>query len=325
MRQRAISSSRDVAGARGFDQTMRRLHSKVEAGKVEAGKVEAGKNAGSSVKMSQGGRGGLPGPIRKSVFANALAGVALIVPLHVVAESVTEVSPPGLTGNLGIVSDYRYRGISQTEGKPAIQAGLDYGHSTGIYLGTWWTNISWLSDAGAGQVSSSVELDFYGGFKRSLGDFTYDVGVLRYQYPGSYPDGFTSPNTTEVYAAGSWKMLTLKYSQSVTNLFGFADSKGSGYLDLSGTFDVGAGFNLIAHLGHQWIPAGEIAGMQVRSKDDCSYTDWRLGVARQYVGLNWALAYVDTDARGSAGECYRNAFNRNLGKSTLVLSIGKTF
>lgn len=228
------------------------------------------------------------------------------------------------TGNIGLASEYRYRGIAQTDGKPALQGGFDYAHTSGLYLGTWASNVSWLSDAGGG-ISNSLEWDLYGGFKRSAGDFAYEAGLLYYAYPGRYPPGFNSPDSLELYLAGSWKTLTLKYSHALTDLFGFVDSKGAGYLDLAGSFDLGGGIALLAHVGHQRIPAGAVGGLRVRSASDCSYTDWKLGVSTQAVGLNWALAYVDTDARGGAGQCYRNAFGRDLGKAALVLSVGKTF
>jgi len=170
-----------------------------------------------------------------------------------------------------------------------------------------------------------VELDFYGGYKGTVGGIGYDVGVLHYYYPGSYPAGFNSPDTTELYVAGTWQMLTLKYSHAMTDLFGFVDSKGSGYLDLTGTFDIGSGFGLVAHVGYQRVSAGSLNGVQIRAKDDCSYTDWKLGVTKEYVGLNWGLSYIDTNAKGDSGECYRNAYNRDLGKGTVVLSVGKTF
>lgn len=240
-------------------------------------------------------------------------------------DKATASSPHTLTGNVNLVSEYRYRGIAQTNGKPAVQGGFDYAHASGFYVGTWASNVSWLSDAGGGAVSNSLEWDFYGGYKGTVGDFGYDAGVLQYYYPGRYPrTGYTKPHTTELYVAGSWKMLTLKYSHSVTDTFGFPDSKNSGYLDLTGNFDVGAGFTLVAHAGHQRIA---VSGEFARTRSDCSYTDWKLGVTREVVGLTVGLAYVDTNARGNTGQCYRSPqpFNRDLGKPTAVLSVGKTF
>lgn len=245
-------------------------------------------------------------------------------PALVAAQSSAESSPPAFSGNLGLVSEYRYRGIAQTNGRPAVQAGLDYAHASGLYLGSWASNVSWLSDTGAG-VSNSLEWDLYGGYKRTLGEIGYELGLLRYVYPGSYPAGFTSPDTTELYVAGSWRMLTLKYSHSLGNLFGFVDSRGAGYLDLSGNFDLGGAYSLLAHVGHQAVPAGSVAGLQVRTASDCSYTDWKLALTRQWAGLNWGLSWLDTNARGGVGQCYRSALNRDLGKGSLLLSVGTTF
>lgn len=262
--------------------------------------------------------------MKKTILAVSLACAAGGLPSHAFAQASAATPEHTFTGNLSLVSEYRYRGIAQTNAKPAVQGGFDYAHASGLYAGTWASNVSWLSDAGGG-VSNSLEWDFYGGYKGTVGDFGYDVGLLYYYYPGSYPSGFNSPNTLEMYVAGTWKMLTLKYSHGLTDLFGFVDSKGAGYLDLTGNFDVGSGVTVTAHVGHQSIPAGSVGGVQVRSSSDCSYTDWKLGASREYVGLTWGLAYVGADAKGSAGECYRNAFNRDLGKGTVVLSVSKTF
>lgn len=264
--------------------------------------------------------------MKKILSGSVLIAATCFAPLSTAFAQASAPTPEHtLTGNLTLASEYRFRGISQTNGKPTLQGGFDYAHASGVYLGTWASNVSWLSDGGGGAVSNSLEMNFYGGYKGSFGDIGYDVGLLRYYYPGSYPAGFTSPDTTEIYAAVTWKMLTAKYSHSLTNLFGFADSKGSGYLDLGAAFPIGAGLTLGAHVGLQSIPAGSVDGVQVRSKDDCSYTDWKLGVSGEFSGLNVGVAYIDTNAKGAPGECYRNAYDRDTGKGTLVLSVGKTF
>ena len=266
--------------------------------------------------------------MKKRVLAS-LAALYLMAPISGMAQDKKPDEPPKsphtFTGNLNFVSEYRYRGISQTNFRPAIQGGFDYSHESGFYLGTWASNINWLSDAGA---SASMEWDFYGGYKGAIGDYSYDVGGLYYYYPGKYPAGFTNPNTFELYAAGTWKWFTLKYSYGVTNTFGFIDSKGGGYLDLSGTYELGEGFIATAHVGHQLIPA---SSPNNRTKSACSYSDWKLGVTKDYVGLTWGLAYVGTNAKGDPGpppECYRNSLaagDKDLGKGTVVLSVGKTF
>ena len=246
----------------------------------------------------------------------AVAGVAALVsslPAVGVAAGTPEHS---LTGNFSLVSEYRYRCIAQTDKKPALQGGFDYAHASGVYLGVWGSNASWIADTGA--ASNSLELDIYGGYKRSFGDFGIDVGVLQYYFPGTYDlwqaAGNPKPNTTELYLGGNWKMFTLKYSQAVSDIFGFADSKGSNYIDLGATFDIGGGFTLGAHVGHQKIKTSATA--------DCSYDDWKLGINKEFVGLNWGLTYVGTNADGG---CYTNYRGINLGKDTFVLSVAKTF
>ncbi len=247
--------------------------------------------------------------------ARALAALIVATPIFASAADA-----PPLTGNMSFISEYKYRGISQTNARPALQGGFDYALPGGVYLGTWASNVSWLSDGGAGAVSNSLEWDFYGGYKGQAGPIGYDAGLLYYYYPGAYPSGFTSPNTLEAYVAGSWQMLTLKYSHSLTNLFGFTDSKGSGYLDLSASVEIAKGIKLDAHVGNQSIPS-----TTGRSKSDCSYTDWKLGVSTEVSGFTVGLAYIDTNAKGGTGQCYRNAFNKDLGKGNLLLSVGKSF
>src|SRR5204862_7504341 len=111
-----------------------------------------------------------------------------------------------LTFNVGAVSDYRYRGISQTRLQPALQGGIDLGLANGLYLGTWASTIKWIDDAGG---NADVEIDLYGGWKGEIAkNLTLDVGALTYQYPGN--DLHPSANTTELYAALSYAMFTLK-------------------------------------------------------------------------------------------------------------------
>ena len=131
----------------------------------------------------------------KSKLLNSLILAALAVPGVAMAED----SP--FSGNVSLTTDYLYRGISQTAGKPAIQGGFDYANPNGFYAGVWGSNISWISDATipASASGASVELDTYLGFRNSFAeDFSYDVGFLRYNYPGFYASGVTKADTNEV-------------------------------------------------------------------------------------------------------------------------------
>ena len=207
-----------------------------------------------------------------------------------------------LSANVGVVTDYRYRGISQTRLKPALQGGADFAHKSGFYAGTWASYIKWIKDAGG---DASAEIDIYGGYKFTGGPIGFDVGVLRYLYPNA--DLSPSPFTTEIYAAGTWGPATLKYSHAVTNLFGFADSKNSYYIDLSAGFETGFwGLTVTPHVGYQ----------KVRHNDSASYTDWSITLGKDFGnGFSASLAYVDTDTNA-----YTSPVNgKNLGKATAVL------
>ena len=148
------------------------------------------------------------------------------------AQAQSAAPESSLSFNVGAVSEYRYRGISQSRLDPALQGGFDYADKSGFYVGAWGSTIKWIKDAGG---SANVEIDLYGGYKGAVGDLAYDVGFLRYEYPSNKLA--VSANTNEVYGALTLGPATLKYSHAVSNLFGYANSKNSYYLDASATFD----------------------------------------------------------------------------------------
>ncbi len=125
----------------------------------------------------------------------ALAAATLLSSGTVLAQARTTAPEPDYTYsfNVGAVTDYRYRGISQSRLKPALQGGADFSHKSGFYVGAWASTIRWISDAGG---DADVEVDIYGGYKTTFGAFGFDVGVLRYLYPGS--DVPVNPDTTEI-------------------------------------------------------------------------------------------------------------------------------
>src|ERR1043166_8444938 len=169
---------------------------------------------------------------------------AALLPATVLAQQAAPAepaSPHTFTGNVGLFSQYIFRGLTQTDGDPALQGGFDYSHSSGFYLGTWASNISWLRDFGAYASGGSLEWDFYGGYKNTFGtsDFGYDVGLLEYYYPGKPVPGGIRANTLELYGALSWKWLSAKYSHSIDNkTFGVPNSSGTYYLDFSANIPV---------------------------------------------------------------------------------------
>lgn len=218
--------------------------------------------------------------------------------------------------NAAITSDYRYRGISQTRLQPALQGGADYVHNpSGFYAGTWLSTIKFINDAGG---SGNVEIDLYGGKRGAITkDVSYDVGVLTYVYPSNNLK--PSVNTTEVYGQLGYGPAYIKYSHAVTNLFGFVDSKNSGYLDIGANLDMVDGYILNLHAGHQKV-SGTNTGV---SNSRFSYTDWKVGVTKDFGIVTGALSVIGTDADKSA---YASPVNgKFMGKSTVVVSISKTF
>ncbi|MGE4240184.1 TorF family putative porin [Ramlibacter sp.] len=209
--------------------------------------------------------------------------------------------------NVGAVTDYKYRGISQTRLKPALQGGIDFAHKSGFYLGAWGSSIKWIKDGGGG---ADVEIDVYGGYKFNAGPVGMDLGVLTYNYPDH--NLAISPSTQELYAAGTWGPATLKYSHSVSNLFGFANSKGSYYLDLSATFDLGSGWGITPHIGYQ----------HVRRNSAFSYTDYSVTLTKDFGnGFSASAALVDTDSNG----VYLSPGGKNLGKASVIVGVKYAF
>jgi uncharacterized protein (TIGR02001 family) len=247
----------------------------------------------------------------------ALIGGSMIAPAAHADTPTPEQAAPApytITANVTLASQYRYRGLMQTDNKPAIQGGFDFTHESGFYLGNWNSNISWLSDSNP-DVSAPVEMDFYGGYRGNFAqDVPFDFGALKYYYPGDYPSGFTNPDTTEFYGSVGYKTTTLKYSYAISNLFGFAKSKGSQYYDLSGNYDLGVwGLTLNAHVGYQYV----------HNVDNGSYYDWKLGLTKDLgQGLGVSVAYIDTNANT---DVYTNSQGRFMGRGTVLASITKTF
>jgi uncharacterized protein (TIGR02001 family) len=244
--------------------------------------------------------------MNRSLLAIAAALTITALPAWVHAEDAPA-SP--FSFNAGAVTDYRYRGISQSRLKPALQGGADYAAANGLYVGTWASTIKWIKDAGG---DASIEWDIYGGYKGEVSkSLSYDIGLLTYVYPSNKLA--VNADTTEVYGALTTGPFTAKYSYAFTNLFGFADSKGSGYLDLSATFDLGSGWSLAPHIGNQSVKHLKMA----------SYTDYSLTLGKDLgSGFSLSAAVVGTDADKTV---YVTPAGKFTGKNAIVLGAKYTF
>lgn len=243
---------------------------------------------------------------------------ALGAPLAVQA---AETSPHTFTANVGLTSDYLFRGISQTGHDPAIQGGGDYAHSSGFYAGVWGSNVGWIEDY-QGYNAGNLELDFYAGLRNSIGktDFTYDVGVIQYYYPGSKPAGLTNANTAEIYAGLGWKWFTAKYSYTLTDAFGFANSDGSSYLDISASLPLGeSGFTAGAHWGT----------FNFANNGPVDYDDWKVSLTYdmgklgdKMSGVTLGVAYSDTNAKKAV---WTDGNGEHLGDGKAYVWVSKAF
>jgi uncharacterized protein (TIGR02001 family) len=218
------------------------------------------------------------------------------------------------TGNLTLASDYRFRGISQTYRRPAIQGGFDYAHSSGFYVGNWNSNVS----GNQFPDGASLEMDFYGGYKfEVMPDLTADVGLLKYYYPGASIAG-VKPDALEFYVGATYKWFSAKYSHGISDdYFGFTNADGSYYLDLNANFEIAEKTTLGLHVGRQ----------KFKNYGAFDYTDYKVGVSRDFGFATVGLAYVGSNA-DSGSYTYSNASgtrSKDVSKSTVVLSLSKTF
>ena len=244
----------------------------------------------------------------------ALTGTAL-------AQSKAPEPDYTLSFNAAVVTDYRFRGIAQTSKKPALQVGADFAHKSGVYLGTFASNVSWVKDFN-GATKGSYEIDLYGGYKTEIAKgTTLDLGLITYRYPGNNSGdagtpgagGVTRADTNEWYVGLTYGTFTAKYNRSMGDFLGFINSSGSSYLDLSMGFDLGNGFTLTPHVGRQ----------VVKNNDPYSYTDYALTLAKDMGnGVVLSAAAIGSTAKRTPYTDFKGKF---IGNDTLVLGVKYTF
>jgi len=249
--------------------------------------------------------------LKKKLLVVALASA---FSLPAMASDVT------VSSNVGLVSDYLYRGISQSGALPALQGGFDLSHASGLYAGVWGSSISWLSDAGVAN-SAGLELDTYAGYKGTAADIGYDVGFLRYNYPGSYVAGATKGDTNEIYGALSYSIVTAKLSYSLGDLFGVSKAQGSTYAELNASYPIAdTGMTVGGHVGLQTY-TGDTAKASKAAGADPTYSDYKLSLTKDYSGYVVGVALSGTNASSFYTTVTPEA--KKLGKGTLVLSLSR--
>ncbi len=202
-----------------------------------------------------------------------------------------------ITANVALTTDYVFRGVSQTNEAAAIQGGFDFTHASGFYAGLWGSNVS-----GTLYNGGTLELDTYLGYATELGGIGVDVGVLRYNYRNASP----STNYEELYLGLSYGPVSLTYYRGVN----LGNPRLGDYLDLSAEHELSGLFTVSAHVG--WWNA--VSGGQ-------DYTDYKVAVSKDVLGVGLELAYTDTDM--NATECTAFAGSTDWCDGRVVLTVSK--
>ena len=254
--------------------------------------------------------------MKKLILASAIS--AAFVGSFAQAEEAAK-SDHEVSYNMGVTSDYVFRGISQSRNKPAFSAGVDYSHTpSGFYAGTWASTISWINDATDRTLyptaNTPYELDLYAGMKGEIGGgFSYDAGAIHYFYPGHKLGKAPDANTTEVYGKIAYGPVSLKVNYALGDAFWTSNKAGSYYVDASGDFPVMEGLTLNLHAGR----------FEFKDAPGWSYSDWKVGLTKDFGnGLSGALAATGTNAQNVGFWNFNTGY---LGDTKGIVSLTKTF
>lgn len=190
-----------------------------------------------------------------------------------------------ISGNVSLTTDYAFRGITQSDGSPAVQGGFDASFgSSGVYAGTWASNINF------GTGGSNLELDVYGGYKFAAGPVNIDVGVVGYLYPSAsddgaeldYYEGYVKPSIalTPQFTLGGALYYTPEFTGQLGDGF---------YYEVNGAYTVSPELSFSGAVGLQTVDtAGVFFG-------DDQYATYNVGGTYNAMGLGFDLRYVGTD------------------------------
>jgi uncharacterized protein (TIGR02001 family) len=275
---------------------------------------------------------------------------ALAAPSFVFAADAAPAPDLTVAYNVGLFSQYIFRGLTQTNNNPAVQGGIDLTHSSGFYLGAWASNVNWTVDS-TYYTSGSLEVDLYGGYRYNFGDsgLGIDVGALQYLYPGSLAkdSGVTKPdaNTTEIYGAVNYKWLQAKISSVVSDhawtvgYYGTGsnkgeDARGTYYAELNANAPVGewiggdllSGVTVIAHAARQEFSGSKLNSGQGFKNDEYSYSDYKLGLQKSFSnGVNVGAYWTKATTKDAAWTYTASGKTNNLGDDTGTVYLQKTF
>jgi len=186
-----------------------------------------------------------------------------------------EAEESNFSWNAAVVSDYVFRGVSQSGEDIAFQGGVDYAFGdSGFYAGFWGSNI----DFGY-RAAPDLEVDAYVGFNTDLGEkFNFDIMLTRYTYHGDDNDGNIDYNELITkFSMADVATLTVGYTNDYSN-----SGENVTYVNLGNSWDLGKDFSLNAGFGRSFSDSGD-------------YNDWNVGVSKSFGGLEFGLNYYDTN------------------------------
>ncbi len=292
--------------------------------------------------------------MRKSLLLTAVLGALTLPALSFADDAVapavaTPAAAPAATPDwtfpmsVGFVSDYIFRGQSQSWGKGSLQASIEADHASGFYGGLSIESVSdkWLPGA-------NLETDFYAGFRNKIGasDFSYDVGGIYYVYPGADWDrsvfvgtNSNTLNTFEAYAAISYKWLSLKTGRTLTEYFGWNTNNSGVGIGFAGDPSAGVTGNTRGSYFYEanaayeviptWTVSGQLGRQVVAESTGLDLTYFKAGVSKAfangwtvggfYSGTNEPAAYKNFASLSNSGG------STNVAKDQVFLSVFKSF
>lgn len=211
------------------------------------------------------------------------------------------------SANVALTSDYVFRGVSQTDEDPAIQGGFDFNHDSGLYIGTWASNVDFNEEDStdpAADEAADMELDVYIGYANEIGDISYDISLLRYAYPGADAD----LDYNELILALDYRGFTgtLGYSNDI-----FSSNETGFYYGLSYAHDIMEGLTVSVGAGYSDFDKNVFG-----DGNPDSYVDYHVGAAKDFAGIMFDLSWFDTNSDG------KNLFG-DVADSRVVLTISK--
>lgn len=269
------------------------------------------------------------------------AGIAACLSVATPALAQDATDELTVSGSVALVSDYRFRGVSMTDKEMAVQAGIQVDHASGLYIGTWASNLSGWGTFGG----SNMELDIYAGFATEISPgISVDVGATWYMFPGGLDNtDFVEPYvklsgsigpaeiTAGVAYAPKQEALGAWYDSAMSAGYDNPGDKNDNlYLFLDGSVGIpDTGLTLSAHIGYSDGNPG-LGPWGTSPAPTGKYVDWKLGADYALGPLTLGVAYIDTDLTKSETAYLQPNFSStkngsSIAGSTVVFSVSAGF